>query len=93
MQLPRTIEKLHANTVKQWDILEKRLSPPGPQFIALKARPTLSDLSYFPYAMPGMFTCLGGDIKDWPHLQEWSDRMMARKAVKDIMERAPTFGH
>ena len=85
--------RLHANTIKQWDILEKRLSLPDQQYIALKARPTLADLSYFPFAMPWMFSFLGVDIKDWPHIQEWSEKMLARKAVKDVMERAPSFGH
>ena len=91
-------DRLHANTLKQWDILEKRLSSSADgqqeqQYIALKDRPTLADLSYFPFAMPWMFTFLGVDIKDWPAIQRWSERMLARKAVKEILERAPRFGH
>ncbi|KAB8274688.1 S-adenosyl-L-methionine-dependent methyltransferase [Aspergillus minisclerotigenes] len=93
VQLPRTIEKLHANTLRQWDILEKRLKEPGQQYIALKDRPTLADLSYFPFAMPWMFTFLGVDIKDWPHIQRWSERMLSRPAVARVLQRAPTLGH
>ncbi|MCJ1430488.1 hypothetical protein MMC29_008406, partial [Sticta canariensis] len=99
VQLPRTIEKLHSNTLKQWDTLEKHLSSSSAdgqqeqQYIALKDRPTLADLSYFPFAMPWWFTFLGVDIKDWPGIQRCSERMLARKAVKDILECAPSVGH
>ncbi|MCJ1248060.1 hypothetical protein MMC30_005275 [Trapelia coarctata] len=84
---------LHANTIKQWDILEKRLSLPEQHYIALKDRPTLADLSYFPFAMPWMFKFLGVDIKDWPMIEKWSERMLARPAVKSVMKRGPTYGH
>ncbi|KAI1958157.1 hypothetical protein LOZ58_005272 [Ophidiomyces ophidiicola] len=93
VQLPRTIEKLHQNTLKQWDILNKRLEPENQKYIALKDRPTLADLSYFPFAMPWMFGFLGVEIKDWPHIEEWAHRMLERPAVQDIMKRAKTFGH
>ncbi|GMG45933.1 unnamed protein product [Aspergillus oryzae var. brunneus] len=88
-----TCNRLHANTLRQWDILEKRLKEPGQQYIALKDRPTLADLSYFPFAMPWMFTFLGVDIKDWPHIQRWSERMLSRPAVARVLQRAPTLGH
>ncbi|KAF7128642.1 hypothetical protein CNMCM5793_003493 [Aspergillus hiratsukae] len=93
VQLPRTIEKLHANCLRQWDILEKRLSLPGQDYIALVDRPTLADLSYFPFAMPWMFKFLGVDIQDWPHIQRWSERMLERPAVKAVLEMAPKIGH
>lgn len=92
-QLPKTIKKLHQNTIRQWDILEQRLRLPDQQYIALKDRPTLADLSYFPFAMPWMFGFLGVDIKDWPAIEGWSRRMLERKAVREIMERAKGFGH
>jgi len=43
--------------------------------------------------MPWMFGFLGVDIKDWPHIEEWSKRMLARPAVESVLQRAPTFGH
>ncbi len=43
--------------------------------------------------MPRMFSFLGVEIKDWPHIEEWHGRMAERPAVKDIMARAPSFGH
>lgn len=85
--------RLHANTLKQWDILEQRLSQPGQQYIALPDRPTLADISYFPYAMPWMFTFLGVCIQDWPHIEKWAGRMMSRPAVRQVMETAPKIGH
>jgi glutathione S-transferase len=87
------LDRLHSNTLRQWDVLEKRLSLPGQDYIALKDRPTLADLSYFPFAMPWMFSFLSVDIKDWPNIEAWSKRMLGRSAVQNILARAPTFGH
>ncbi|KAL6235268.1 hypothetical protein BDW75DRAFT_230451 [Aspergillus navahoensis] len=36
---------LHSNCLRQWDILEKRLALDGQDYIALKDRPTLADIS------------------------------------------------
>ncbi|KAL5364125.1 putative glutathione S-transferase GliG-like protein [Aspergillus floccosus] len=93
VQLPRTIAKLHENVIRQWDILNKRLAAPEQQYIALPDRPTLADLSYFPFAMPWMFAFLGVNIAEYPHIEQWAERMLARPAVQDIMARAKTFGH
>ncbi|KAJ5433653.1 uncharacterized protein N7458_012809 [Penicillium daleae] len=93
IQLPRTITKLHENTTKQWDTLEKQLAKKGQQYIALADRPTLADLSYFPFAMPWMFTFLDVDIKDWPDIEAWATRMLARPTIQNIMGRAKTFSH
>ena len=73
--------------------MEKRLSLPNQDYIALPDRPTLADLSYFPFAMPWMFKFLGVDIKDWPLIEKWSQRMLNRPAVKRVLETAPSFGH
>lgn len=85
--------RLHSNVLKQWDIMEKRLALPDQNYVALKDRPTLADLSYFPFAMPWMFKFLSVDIKEWPHIQAWGDRMIERPAVKHVLEVAPTYGH
>jgi glutathione S-transferase len=85
--------RLHSNVLKQWDILEQRLSLPGQNYIALPDRPTLADISYFPFAMPWMFTFLGVDIKDWPGIEAWGKRMVERPAVKAVLERGPRYGH
>ncbi|GKT77037.1 putative glutathione S-transferase GliG-like protein [Colletotrichum tofieldiae] len=73
--------------------MEKRLSAPGHLYLALKNRPTLADLCYFPFAMPWMFKFLGLDVKDWPLIQKWGEKMLARPAVKSILERAPQYRH
>ncbi|OJD30994.1 glutathione s-transferase [Diplodia corticola] len=91
--MPKTCAKLHANTLKAWHMLEGRLALPGQQYVALPDRPTLADLSYFPFAMPWMFGFFGVDIKDWPNIARWSELMLARPAIKRVMERAPTIGH
>lgn len=85
--------RLHSNCLRQWDILEKRLAVDGQDYIALKDRPSLADLSFFPFAMPWMFQFLGVDIKDWPSIERWSQRMLARPAVKAAMEMGPKIGH
>lgn len=77
----------------QWDILEQRLGLPKQLYIALPDRPTLADISYFPYAMPWMFKFLDVDIQKYPQIQGWGDRMVARPAVKAVLESGPTYGH
>ncbi|GAW14654.1 hypothetical protein ANO14919_040570 [Xylariales sp. No.14919] len=92
VQLPRTIEKLYSNVLKQWDILDNRLSEAEQQYVALKDRPTIADLSYLPFAMPWMFEFFRVSIDKWPHIASWSERMMARPAVKYVLDVAPTYG-
>jgi glutathione S-transferase len=87
------LNRLHANVIVQWDKLEKRLSDPNQQYIALPDRPTLADISYFPFAMPWMFRFLQVNVEDWPHIEEWGKRMLARPAVQAILERGPKYGH
>ena len=77
----------------QWDKLDKRLSISEQQYVALPDRPSLADLSYFPFAMPWMFKFLGVDISDWPHIEAWSKRMLSRPAIQRILERGPKYGH
>ena len=89
----KIVKRLHSNCLRQWDILDKRLSSPEQSYIALPDRPTLADLSYLPFAMPWMFTFLGVAIKDWPNIQVWSERMLAREAVRKTLARGPTYGH
>lgn len=91
---PLTFKRLHEDVVKQWDILEQRLaSSPEQHYVALPDRPTIADLSYFPFAMPWMFAFFGVDVKDWPHIQAWGERMIQRPAVKRVLGRGPRYGH
>lgn len=91
--LPKTVAKMKENCVKQWKILEARLSLPRQNYIALPDRPTIADLSYFPFAMPWMFAFIGVDIEAFPKIQSWGQRMAARPAVKGVLEKGPTYGH
>ena len=63
------------------------------RYIALPERPTLADISYFPFAMPWMFTFLEVDIKEWPHIQAWGERMLSRVAVRKVLALGPHYGH
>lgn len=85
--------RLHKDTLRQWDILEQRLSQPGQAYIALKDRATIADLSYLPFSMPYMFALFSVRIEDWPHVHKWSQDMLSRPAVKAVLERASTLGH
>ena len=85
--------RLHDNVLKQWDIMEKQLSQPGQKYVALQDRPTLADLSYFPFAMPWMFKFMGVDVTNWPQIEAWGQRMLERPAVKYILDVAPKYGH
>ena len=93
VELTLVVFRLHGNCLKQWDILNQRLGKPGQNYIAVKDRPTLADISYFPFAMPWMFTFLGVKIEDWPNIEKWSQRMALRPAIQKILERGPTYGH
>lgn len=75
-----------------WSILDKQLSQPAQSYIALPDRPTIADISFLPFAMPWMFKFLGEDIGNWPSIEAWSQRMVARKAVRHVMDRGPTYG-
>jgi glutathione S-transferase len=79
--------------VQLWDILEERLALPDQQYIALKDRPTIADVSYFPFAMPWVFKFSGVDIFKYPNIKAWGERMALRPAMKVILERGPTYGH
>lgn len=87
------MDRLHENCVKQWDILERRLDIPDQDYIALPDRPTLADISYFPFSMPWMFKFLNVDLEKYPNIKSWGDRMISRPAVKAVLERVPTYGH
>ncbi|PSN67016.1 putative glutathione S-transferase GliG-like protein [Corynespora cassiicola Philippines] len=91
--MPKTCAKLHANTLKAWDMLEARLALPGQTYIALPDRPTLADISYFPFSMPWMFGFFGVDINNWPNIKRWGELMLSRPAVQKVMSTAPSIGH
>jgi glutathione S-transferase len=84
---------LRENCITQWDILERRLGIPEQLYIALPDRPTIADISYYPFAMPWMFRFIDVDLQKYPNIKAWGDRMGARTAVKAVLERGPTYGH
>ena len=87
------MSRLYSNCIKQWDILEKRLSDPGQEYIALKDRPTIADIAYYPFAMPYMFEFLDVAIADWPHIMDWAQKMENRADIHKVLQWAPTIGN
>jgi len=85
--------RLHSNVLQQWDILEKRLAISDQRYIALGDRPTVADISYFPFAMPWMFKFLNVDIASYPNIKSWGERMAIRPAVKIVLKHGPEYGH
>ncbi|CAI7602498.1 unnamed protein product [Penicillium glandicola] len=92
-KLPKTIEKLYANCLKQYEIIEARLSQEGQQYIALCDRPSVADLAYYPFLMPYMFDFMGVSIDQYPEIKGWAQRMSERPAITRVLEFAPTIGN
>lgn len=74
--------------MKQWDILEKRLSLPNQQYIALAYRPTIADISYFPFAIPWTCSFPDVDLDQYP-----KSKHGAKKWLQDQLKLAPTSGY
>ena len=87
------MSRLHENCLRQWDILNERLSAPEQNYIALPDRPSLADISYLPFSMPWMFEYMGVDIRRWPNIDKWSRLLLGRPAVQAILTKGPTYGH
>ena len=65
----------------------------GPWLVGNKL--TYADLSFFPWQfVMGVALSEVYDQKEFPHLQEWYDRMLSRPAVKKVLEKgAQISGH
>lgn len=85
--------RLRQNVLKQWETLERRLSQPGQDYIAVPDRPTIADLSFLPFAMPYMFNLLEADIDNYKSIQRWCGVMTEREAVQYVLKKGPTYGH
>lgn len=58
----------------QYGILDRHLSQPGQLWIGLKDRPTIADVSIYPFADDPTMARMGLDKHEFPALKEWSDR-------------------
>ncbi|KAL9079001.1 MAG: hypothetical protein Q9157_002100 [Trypethelium eluteriae] len=76
----------------QYDILERRLSEPSQEYVALLDRATIADFVNLPFANAQIASTAGFDFRDWPNLSTWSEKMLARPAVKRAMARVQMFG-
>jgi gliotoxin/aspirochlorine biosynthesis glutathione S-transferase len=92
VQQLRLSNRLSSGIRDQYSILERRLSEPGREYIALADRPTIADLANLPFANEQIAGTAGYDFNDWPHLKAWSEKMFARPAVQRAFSRARGFG-
>lgn len=60
---------------RQYSILNQRLEQPGQQWLGLKDRPSIADLSVYPFADKTTLARMELDIAQWPALQDWQGRM------------------
>ncbi|RYP29370.1 hypothetical protein DL767_006756 [Monosporascus sp. MG133] len=73
-QNPKAQEKMLNDLKVQYGILDKHLSQPGRQWIGLKDRPTIADVSIYPFADDPTMARMGLDKNNFPALKAWSDR-------------------
>ncbi len=66
----------------QYGILNTRLSKPGQQWLALKDRPTIADISVYPFADPPTIARMCLSLDDWPALRDWAERMAQLDGVR-----------
>lgn len=98
LKIPRPIEiadamQVFVNSIKsEYGFLERRLSEPGQQFIALPDRATIADLATLPLANEEIAATAGIDFKEWPNLLKWSETVAALPPVARAMYRVRTFG-
>lgn len=84
---------LLANVKEQYGILERRLSEPGQNYIALPDRPTIADFANLPFANEKIAASADIDFSGWPKLKAWSEDMFARPAVARAWGMLAGFGH
>ncbi|RDW70935.1 hypothetical protein BP6252_07498 [Coleophoma cylindrospora] len=89
----RVVSRLRSNIQVQYDILEKRLSQPKQQYLALPDRPSIADIATLPFADEPCAALFGLDLANWPHILDWSKRMNSRPAVVKARERVAKMGH
>ena len=68
----------------QYGILDRHLSQPDQQWIGLKDRPTIADVSIYPFADDPTMARMGLDKNDFPALRAWSDRFAQIPGVAKI---------
>ncbi|KOS22914.1 Glutathione-S-transferase [Escovopsis weberi] len=81
-QNPIAQAKMLADLRVQYGILDKHLSQPGQQFIGLKDRPTIADISIYPFADDPTMKRMGIDKADYPALEAWGARFAALPGVR-----------
>lgn len=60
---------------RQYGMLNQRLSQPGQKWLGLPDRPTIADLSVYPFADKTTIDRMELDVTQWPALKDWRERM------------------
>ncbi|OAQ61130.1 hypothetical protein VFPPC_13216 [Pochonia chlamydosporia 170] len=74
-QNPKAKEKMYKDLVVQFGIMNDRLSKPGQNWIGLPDRPTIADISIYPFVDDPTTARMGIDKNDFPALKAWSERI------------------
>nr|AFK23386.1 glutathione S-transferase [Cordyceps militaris] len=76
-----------------WERAQRQLKHPEQSYVALPDRPSIADIAILPFVTEELASKAGLDLSQWPHLLQWSRRMMDRPAFKDAMVEVETYGH
>ncbi|KAI9878490.1 MAG: hypothetical protein M1830_000722 [Pleopsidium flavum] len=88
-----TLDFLLANIKEQYRILERRLSEPGQNYIALPDRPTIADFANLPFANEKIAASASIDFAEFTKLKAWSEDMFTRPAVARAWGKLAGFGN
>lgn len=67
--------RMYKDLVVQFGIMNDRLSKPGQNWIGLPDRPTIADISIYPFVDDPTAVRMGIDKNDFPALKAWSERV------------------
>lgn len=60
---------------RQYGILNQRLSAPGQKWLGVPDRPSIADLSVYPFADKTTLDRMELDVAQWPALKDWRERV------------------
>ncbi|KAF7596691.1 hypothetical protein BBP40_000614 [Aspergillus hancockii] len=88
---PAAQQKMLNDLHVQYGLLNSRLSQPGQAWLGAKDRPTIADIAVYPFADVDTTARIGLDMKQWPALVDWRNRMAELKGVVKAYEEKDTW--
>jgi glutathione S-transferase len=73
---------MYSDLKRQYGILNQRLDQPGQEWIGLPDRPSVADISIYPFADQTTLARMELDVAQWPALQRWQQKMSELEYVK-----------